>query len=572
MYQVVFQTQGSDAGKIVISITTAYDAGTNYFVRLVGPAGLVRDYPVSPDATGQSVVIKLDIPTDISDNYLPGAYTFSIRIERPTLDPITVTESYTFSCLKNLAFDLDVFADCYSKTLVLRDLTVYPDDYDVVRTIVLDTPVVENETDVPDATYTGETNVVSLVRDSGIAYENVTYTARGSSIATKTTEDGDWTFIEEYKYAEKSVTYKVVCNLDACGVIKCADEYIRNLLDEARCKGGISKLTPTQQSKLSLIQLHLAMYNYFVKCQDSEGINYYYAALKNIVGECDCQEEEGPKAIADSGIVYIAGKSAYEQWLEDNEGTFEDFLNALNPVGEWVVIDDAFIDSSFEQGDDPLRYRIERTGIRFAGKLNAPILGVLTETERVLTSEFNPGVNVAMDARIPVVNNGVHVGSFRRASNGWFMDMNTDYTFLGDYWISGLLPSTANLPVVANTDWILFQNADFLPALSGGHYVQSDAFSWKLIGNKVGFKGAFDGDALSSSGYQVIVTNYFTDRDIVLESGCSAPVFETASNASQGKCVGRIFVQNNTLYFAADSSLLQSGVNKFHVAGEIRIA
>lgn len=565
----------ADDGKIVVTIDTDYDPATVHTLAIVGPAGSIKTAG-SPDATGADATIKVAMPTDIDGNYLPGSYAFTITIDPPpTGSAETYTATYTYAALTALrVMDINAYPDGITLQLVIEDNTAYPDGFTATRSITVQSPVIAGEADVATATQSTNPATVSLTRSSGNAYENVTYGIVYSATILSEEEDDEYTFQEQYLYEEQSTEVLIKVNRDPCDIISCVETYIREVMDEACNKGGISGLPKEKQDTLQAIAMYQSLYNWYsrIDCYDADKASYYYNLLKEIVEDCGCAPTTGARVIPSNGTTYIRGKSAYEIWLEEgNVGTEDDFFDSLNPIGDWITVDDADFSSDFTQlSSAPLKYRIEKAGIRFSGRVAPVSPGGFSSPIKVLESTFNP-VTVNLNSRIPCWVSGNIVGSFYQESDGTWKILITSDVVLGNTLISGLLPTNPNIVAYTNAVWTAFENADY----ENNYVNNTDTFQWAVKNGHLCFKGSFDSDPLflTSGGHSLIVDDYFTDRNITLEEGCKAPVFETAGNDDQAKCVGYIYVSGNDLWFAANpDGGGEVGVNKFSVAGEIRLA
>lgn len=578
-YNIKFVTGGADIGKIVAAITHAEDPATEVRLKITGPAGLVRDYPVAADFTGVSGTVKVSIPTDIDGNYLEGSYTFDVKITPPVNPESIDSETYALDLLdQDFELDINVFEDCYAKYLIIEDKTVYPDGFTPTRTITIDHPVIRDEDDIADTVSSTAVTTVSLTRSSGTAYENVTYGIKSSAVIIDETDADPFFFGVEYYYPEVSVEHKIVCNTDACNVIACVDKTIKALHALACKKGGIAALPKEDADLFSSILSALAMYNYAILCKDAERIRYWYDELKTLVGDCGCDEATGPIAIPDSNLIYLAGKSAYDLWIEaGNSGSLEDFFASLNPVGEWIDVPDADFDGvNFIRGLSlGLRYRILNAHIELVGNFQHTVSTpnpLPSNPIQVIASTFDPGVVVDTTARIPVWAAGPDVvGWFYKDTDGvWKMQWNSRYanSFGSAKRLSGMLPTTKNYVTVSQlTDWTTINDAD----LTSGVGYTGSTIQWRSDERFVYFRGSFDLTAVQSGGLEILPSAYFTSRGITLmEDSATWIVTQPVSGSIEAALVGYVKVgsTNNLVVFLYNVDLAE----RYTIYGMIRRA
>lgn len=555
MYSVIFTTNTSDLNHGMIQVVVNLPSLSNSAeirISITGPTGTIKSFPASPDFVGNAGVISASIPVDSLGNFVAGIYT--VRVESRDLVEAVMTlmddvqEAYPF-CDYRQTLDVEVIADCYSKTLVVNDSTVYHNDHDITRSTTVSYPVITGEDAVANLVSSETPVLVSLTRSSGRAYHNVTFPITVASNGEYEETVGDITFYLEYGmvFTENKL---VKCNLDACGIIGCVDTRIREILTLSCGYGGINKLPAAQKDELSLINNHLTMYRYWLECQDQDKANYYYDQLKALVGDCACSEPTGPQIIPESNIIYLRGYSNYEIWLQDgNEGTLDDFFATLYPVGEWIPIDSSFYAAGWRQDlAETLSYRILKTHLEFKGRFDKQIAAPGYTSPFTFLEDFNPADTDYGAAQI-YNPDGQCVAQLYRDGNDWKVRFGVGFSDLLDNMVSGFIPLNgfASADVIAGGfypsfgAWTAFTNAN----LQNGYTVVSgNELSWRTDGRFIYFKGAFAGSSWVTSGLTMVPASYWTARGITLAPDSAAIVVETHAS-DQGQMDGSVIVNTN---------------------------
>ena len=420
-------------GKLVV--TTTVIEGDSVEASVLGPDAV--NYPLTLTdgmaAVGfDAKVGLLPLIEDVDGNFVQGDYVVSVIVEEGEGDEENFAETFCLDTDQSKVLDITTVVDCYAKKVVVTDATVYPDGSTQSRSIRVVHPVLTVAGDEADSTTTTTQLIVDMTRDNDIAYDNVTYTATVTSINTISEVVGDITFRIRYAMTPFREEIKVMCNLDACGIISCVDTKIQDIIAKACKRGGMGALSQTDKDTVSFLQLYLAMYNYAIACKDYDKINFYYAELKKITGECDCETTDEPTPIAETGIVYLTGPQG--EAGEEYEFT------------EWIDVDD--YTSDYQAGTSPLRYRLSNHHIEFTGAFTGTIGGVTSANPSNLTDVFttlNPAGDAAFaqdTGRIPLWSDGVVVGSlFRSSVDGKFkIYWNASFVRSHQIYVSGLIP------------------------------------------------------------------------------------------------------------------------------------
>ena len=426
-------TLSADYGKLVITATVI--TGDTVEMNVLGPD--MVNYPLTLTAGVAAVgfdakVGKLDLIEDVDGNFVQGNYVVNVIVEEGEGDEENLSETFCLKTNQDKTLTITTLVDCFAKVVVVTDATVYPDGSTQTRSIRVVHPVIVSEDDEADSTTTTDELIVSLERESGISYENVQYTATVTSINTVAEVVGDMTFQIRYNMTSFQEDIKVMCNLDACGIISCVDTKMQEIKDRACKRGGMSNLSQTDKDTLMLLSNNLMMYNYFITCKDYDRINFYYNELKSLTGDCDCSPENVPKAIPDSNIIYLTGP----QGPAGEEYTFT----------EWIEVDD--FTSDFQAGTSPLRYRVSNHHIEFTGAFTGTVGGTLSSNPSNLTEVFstlNPAgdtVTARDTGRIPLWDEELLVGNiFRSSVDGkWKIQWNGDFNRTHQIYVSGLIP------------------------------------------------------------------------------------------------------------------------------------
>lgn len=546
----VIDPTDADVGKIVVDVDTDLDPASIHYLEIIDPAAATVTALADDTQTGTDVQFKHSIPLDSDGAYLEGAYSFQLQIDDAgdtTID-YDETHSYTFT-LPNQnqgTLDIDILSDCYSKTLIVTDNTSYPTGETVSRTVTIVSPTITGEDPVADSVQTTSPATLTLVRSSGVAYWNVTYSisVHVALVISDTTIDAEWDFGITYAYADLNTSELVNCDSDPCGIIDCVHESISSLISQACSGGGIAALGKATQDKYFLLNSYLSMYVHYIACKDSEKVHYYYDLLKALIGECDCLDVVGAQVISDSTIVYLNGKSAYQLWLDaGNVGTLDDFFNTLYPVGSWQTIGASVFNGSYETGTEALKYRILKTHIEFLGdytaKIGAP--GAISPVE-IIQSTFDPGVVLNQIGSADVSNtDGEKVGEFYYDGTSYKVRFGSGYNdsaAADNQRIKGLVPivNLATTDVVAGfSEWTTFPTAEYQ-----GGFVEKvgQELEWRTDGRFLYIRGEFDGVAFLSSGSELFNVSYFTAQGLTLSEGSSVPLYETDPTAVQAQSIG----------------------------------
>lgn len=545
---------GVDHGKFRIT-TTGSDATSDHSIGITGPGGvIVKAFPGSPDAVGTTTYLSLhNLPVDSSGAYLQGDYIFHIA----TTGTIPVDDTQTF-CLSYVdgAMVLSVIADCYSKSLVIDDNTAYPTGT-VTRLITVSTPNIPGESDIADQSYSTEQVVIDMVRSSGNAYSNVTYIANGTaSVETSDTTIVSWDVGYILAYTGVVEERLIRCDTDACGIISCVNDSIQALIAKACSVGGLSRLPKQEADNLVLIQVNLAMYNYYNQCRDNTQALYYYDELKKIVGTCDC-EETGPTVIADSSFTYLRGYSAYEIWIQEgNVGTEDDFLSSLYPITDWVEVDDAYYANNFIRDTaDPLFYRLTKAHIEFKGSFRSTI-GATSPTSptEILGSAFNPS-SIDPQGFCTVRNDGAQVAFLYRDTDlKWRMHWQTGFNRTKQQFVSGQIPLDGFLSTTTQLNalgWTLVPVTEYVNS-----HTSSD-FSFRTDGKYVTFRGSITGVGTVTTGTDVVNDTYFPSVGVVFEENVAVSAIDVVTN----DLLGYVKVVSGKLrFFAISGAVLTNGM------------
>ncbi len=535
-------------GKIKIDSNTDYGPNTTHKYSVQSPAGVfIKSFPVLPDVTGQDGSILVDIPLDYSSAFLQGNYIFRIQIDEDGAGSNVMDEQKTF-CFKpgNLLDNLsvDVVVDCFAKKLVVTDNTEYPSPSVLSRSISVQHPIIPYESNESDSVTTSSQLVVDLTRGSGVAYENVSFDISVTANIDLQVEldeinsgEDSWDLGVVYAYVPYSNDQKIVCNFDPCKILSCVDSKYREILNTACKRGGVANLSTQDAGIFGLINSYLAMYNYWRLCKDYDKTNYYYSLLKSVVSECGCPEPVGAQPITESGIIYLAGESAYQIWINaGNEGTVEDFFNSLYPVGEWIEVDESYYTGNYEHGTIPLSYRILKTHIEFKGGFKA-VIGATPSNDNpleILTGSFNPA-EIDSDTFVPVFSDNLCSARFFRDTDGgwkvrWAEDVFNDTlqnTMSGMLALSNIATSAQITP----GDWTVFPSEAYSNGYAGAGSTQ---LQWKTDGKFLFIKGAFSGVAFSSSGLTLINSTYLQSIGVSLENGYNFALLDVDSTGTKG--------------------------------------
>lgn len=541
LIEVRFHTTGTSQDNIIVSVQNELGASTVNTLTITGPAGALS---AISNITGATATFSVPIPTDSDDAYLYGTYSFVITANDPDDSGVEFNETKTFN-FQNLSGDLlvEAYADPFIKRLVVEDTTDYPDGT-VTRDFVVVSPKITGETNVADTSITAATGSITMIRSTGVAYNNVTYRVRPSATLETSTVAGDWDFGGVYEYTADDI--EVTVKYDNCSLLDCVHTKLLTIDNQACISGGFSSLPAGTKELYSQLQLYLGMYNNANACRDAKKVDYYREKIEGLVGTCDCTVST---TIPINNTVYLAGQSAYEIWLgEGNSGSEEDFLNTLNPVGNWTNVPADNFDSDFESDpDDRLRYRVTRDGLQFAGKFVRVAASDPVSPFVVLTSDFNPG-NVVVEAPIPVYSDSFRtVGSFCKQSNSWVMYADVVLAGNPSRIVSGKIPWEGVLSTLTYSferTFTPFTNAQ----ISGNPNIN---LSWSKDSNFFYIKGSWTANTTpgSGGGLELIAEDVFlTDLGVTLETGFKAPIFATAG-AHEFEIIGWAEVQGGlTLY------------------------
>jgi len=367
---------------------------------------------------------EVDIPIVVGGvDQIRGEYIFNLVVDVDN-GQTTYNEVYTYEYDPLLpgVLDTEVFADCFIKKFVVNDKTVYPTG-NLIRTVIIQSPVIAGEDDVANVISDDAVTQLSMLRSSGVAYQNVTYTGSVNAFMevdsqVETSGNLRVNFDTQIDYESVTFSVKVECP-DPCSVIDCIDDYVKEL-DELSCSQG--RLTPTQQEDLNALLTDLAMYSHAVNCRDSNMATEYYQKIVAAAGNCEC-DTDTIRPIPDGNAIYLNGQSAYELWLaQGNSGTEEDFIDSLNIYSDWTDVPASAFNSNFKTHPDrPLRYRISGTHLEFTGAftLQDGISVPPTGPNYIVLSDFDPGVTLQESAILPVYDfdqNGKQVGAFLRGT------------------------------------------------------------------------------------------------------------------------------------------------------------
>jgi len=402
-------------GKLVVT-TTVVD-GDSVEASVLGPDTV--NYPLTLTAGVASVgfdswVGLLDLIEDVDGNFVQGDYVVSVIVEEGEGDEENFAETFCLDTDQSKDLNITTVVDCYAKAVVVTDETVYPTGSTQSRSIRVVHPVLTVVDDEADSTTTATQLIVSMIRDNDIAYDNMTYTATVTSINTITevvNENGKAiSFLIRYAMTAFREEIKVMCNLDACGIISCVDTKIQEIAAKACKRGGMGALSQVDKDTISFLQLYLAMYNYAIQCKDYDKINFYYDELKKVIGDCDCECTDTLTAIADNGIIYLKGDTG-----------------AAGASGiewsEWVDVPDDAFNANHQQGSTPLRYRVGPTHMEMLGSFTKSPSGAVVGNPFNMLDVFIPD-NADGDPVYPdqlgkfLLYNGSHdlVGTMYRSS------------------------------------------------------------------------------------------------------------------------------------------------------------
>lgn len=542
----------SKDGQIEVTTTSAADPAANHKVGITGPDGVVvKEFPISADGTGLLIIQEFDIPVTADGSYIYGEYIIAVSISDSSSFFENITYKWCPDANKTLA--VSVIDDCFAKSIVVKDNTVYPTSSGDVtvtatREITVDHPIILDTDDVVDTVSSDQEVIIPLTRSNGISYYNVTYGVRATgSIEVSDASTANW----DVGYIKAWDTYQteilVQCGADVCSIISCIDTKMQELIEKGCKAGGLHNLQKQDADLLVLIQSNISMYTYWLECKNSSKVAYYYNQLKTLVGT-DCLTVTGPQAIPDSSITYLRGRSAYEVWVDaGNTGTVDDFLNSLYPVGDWIEVS-GYSSGYSAPSSEAMRYRIIRTHLEFLGKFDTAALQA--SGFELLPSSFNP-VETEAEAGVPIYNRtdgGVVVGQLYRVSSSgaWQVRYGSGYDIADDQFVYGMVPISG---VISSTPQSVSTN---YPAFSGwvdipdGQYLNGftsnagDRLQYRQDGRLLVFKGKFDAVGEASTGFQVIDPAFWTAQGITFSEQSYAPVYEVAANADQASPVGYI--------------------------------
>jgi len=581
--KVRFVTDPASAnyGRIVVTTTTDFNSSTLHKFGITGPGGLIVKAfpPTTYDDTGVIGEISAAIPLVTGGGaFLYGDYIFVVIVNEDGAGLNIFSEIKTWEfCANELNTDLsvEVTVDCYAKKIVVNDNTSYPSLGTVSRVMRAKHPVIAGETDEADDTTTTSELIVDLTRSTGIAYENITYQLLVTSQVDLQQEleeinsgEDSWDMGIVYGMTSYNSEEKVVCNFDPCKIISCVDSRYTELLDKACKRGGLTNLNQQDASTFALLGSYLTMYNYWIRCKDYDKTNYYYNLIKALVKDCDCSVPSGPQPIADSGVIYLTGPSAYDLWIsEGNTGSLDDFFNMLYPVGQWIEIDTAIMNDNYEFGEYALSYRLLKTHIEFKGGFKA-IIGYTPTNANPITlfsSDFSPA-EVEPASFLPIFYEGTCVGRFFRDTDGeWKLWWNSDvFNDTLDNQLSGMLalknivPSSA--PITSG-DWTVFPTSAYSNSYDGSGSV---SLQWRTDGRFVYIRGTFSGSGWSSGGFVVINGAYFTTLGITLEEGYYLPLIDGSATVTKG-VPGYAEIVDNQIIAHSSSSVLSADFDPSHI-------
>jgi hypothetical protein len=554
--QADLDANSSDYGKFVFNMV-GYGAATDFQVGITGPGSyVVKAFPASSEYTGSSYILKVAIPTDASGDFLQGSYEF--RIKKDGTSSVDETKSFSLS-YSTKTMVLTAVADCYSKSLVITDASVYPTGT-VSRSILVDTPVIAGNDDVADATYTDEETIIDMVRSSGNAYSNVTYNITGNTTVTTSEIDGEWDFGYVLSYTATTLEVLVRCDTDACGIISCVNTTMQSIYTKACSVGGFSSLPKNEMDTLIELQMNLSMYNYYNQCRDNTNALVYYDKLKEIVGDCGC-EESGPTVISDSTYTYIRGYSAYELWIQEgNTGTIDDFFSALFPITDWVEIDDSYFLNSFKQDTSyPLMYRMTKTHLEFKGAFDSDIGATSPGNPgAILDSGFDP-IDVIENGFAQVRNGAEFAGWFYKdaSDSKWYVNWNANFDRTDQMFLTGQIPIDGYLTsgIQFNTiGWTEIPSGQYE---SGNSYRVADPLFFRTDGNYLMFKGSFTHIALLVPGVVVFDAAYWTSVGVAMEEDTTIAAY----NAEDNILIGYAKVESGTLRLYPTDPLPSPAIN-----------
>lgn len=543
-----FHTTGQDEGNIIVNVDTELGAGTVNTLSITRPGSVALT--ISP-LTGASVIFTVPIPTDSDGNYIYGTYTFGLSANDPATSGVEFNQTKTFN-FQDLSGTLlvEAYADVFIKKLIVEDSTDYPDGT-VSKSFVVVSPKITGETNVADITLT-DTGSVTMIRSSGVAYNNVTYRVRPSAELETSNVDGSWDFGGVYSYTQDDI--EVTVNYDDCGLLDCVHTKIVEIDDAACVSGGFTALPLGTKELYSKLQMYLSMYNNAKACRDAKKTTYYREKIEGLVGTCGCVTSD---TIPVNNTVYLDGKSAYDLWLEaGNSGSLDDFLNTLNPVGNWELVTSDVFDPDFETDpDDPLRYRVTRDGIQFAGKFIRVAASDPTSPFIVLTSDFNPG-NVVKEAPIPVYSDSFRtVGSFCQQSNSWVVYADVALAGNPSRIVSGKIPWEGVLTTLDYSferTFTPFTNAQ----ISGNPNIN---LSWAKDANFLYIKGSWTANTTpgSGGGLELIAESVFTSIGVAPNTGIYATIYATAG-AHEFENIGYAVFDGGVTLFNQDPTTYSS--------------
>ncbi len=516
--EVRFHTTGVNAGNIIVTVVTGLGASTVNTLAITRPGAVALT--IAP-ITGSTATVSVPIPLDSNDNYLYGTYTLGLTSNDPATSGVEYNETTTFN-FQDLSGQLSVeaYADIFIKKIVVVDNTSYPDGTPS-KSFVVVSPKITGETNVADITLT-DTGSVTMVRSSGVAYNNVTYRVRPSATLETSTIDTEWDLGGVYAYTADDIEVKVLD--DDCGLLDCVHTKLVEIEDAACVSGGFTALPTGTKELYSKLQVYLSMYNNAKTCRDAQKMTYWRSKIESLVGTCNCTVAE---TIPENSTVYLDGKSAYDLWLEaGNTGSIDDFLNTLNPVGNWELVPEDNFDADFETDpDDPLRYRVTRDGIQFAGKFVRTVSSDPTSPFVVLTSDFNPG-NVVKEAPIPVYSDSFRtVGSFCQQSNSWVAYADVALAGNPSRIVSGKIPWEGVLTTLDYSferTFTPFTNTE----MSGNPNIN---LSWAKDANFLYIKGSWTANTTpgSGGGLELIDQAVFTTIGVAPKTGFYATIYAT---------------------------------------------
>lgn len=546
--EVRFHTTGSDADNIIVVVENGLGASTVNTLSITRPGAVALT--IAP-ITGATATFSVPIPLDSDDNYLYGTYTFGLTANDPDDSGVEYNETTTFD-FQDLSGELSVeaYADVFIKKIVVVDNTDYPDGT-ASKSFVVVSPKITGETNVADITLT-DTGSVTMVRSSGVAYNNVTYRVLPSATLETSTVDEDWDLGGVYAYTGDDIEVKVLD--DDCGLLDCVHTKIVEIEDAACVSGGFTALPLGTKELYSKLQMYLSMYNNAKTCRDAKKTTYYRAKIESLVGTCNCTVSE---TIPENNTVYLEGKSAYDLWLEEgNTGSIDDFLNTLNPVGNWELVPEADFDSDFETDpDDPLRYRVTRDGIQFAGKFVRVAASDPVSPFIVLLNTFDPG-NVVLEAPIPVYSDSYRtVGSFCKQSTTWVMYADVALAGNPSRIVSGKIPwegVLTSLDYSFERTFTPFTNAD----ISSNPNIN---LSWAKDANFLYIKGSWTANTTpgSGGGLELINQSVFTTIGVAPKTGFYATIYATAG-ANEFENIGYAVFDGGITLFNQDPTTYAS--------------